>query len=197
MFVLNTNRAFPICVFQQNDTETSMMLDATNLTNNTTTSDAGAESAASLSRPGSAASTSSLPTLASGMRTFCMFINFQISFFTDTLSSSSPLYYLLWMSMAEIYNENVYDLLVPQSTAGGKAAVATARPRLVISEDKKDNTYIKGLRWVFVTSADDILRLVHLARKNMQIAATKLNASSSRRCVLWKFSFAVFNIFEI
>ncbi|CAM6000629.1 unnamed protein product [Sphagnum balticum] len=148
---------------QQNDTETSMMLDATNHTNNTTTSDAGAESAASLSRPGSAASTSSLPTLAG-----------------DTLSSSSPLYYLLWMSMAEIYNENVYDLLVPQSTAGGKAAAATARPRLVISEDKKDNTYIKGLRWVFVTSADDILRLVHLARKNMQIAATKLNASSSR-----------------
>jgi hypothetical protein len=85
------------------------------------------------------------------------------------------------MSMAEIYNENVYDLLVPQST-GGKPATATTRPRLVISEDKKDNTYVKGLRWVFVTSADDILRLVHLARKNMQIAATKLNAASSRRC---------------
>ncbi len=98
--------------------------------------------------------------------------------------------------MAEIYNENVYDLLVPQSIGGGKQAAATARPRLVISEDKKDNTYVKGLRWVFVTSADDILRLVHLARKNMQIAATKLNASSSRRCVFWKFSLAVFNIFE-
>jgi hypothetical protein len=68
------------------------MLDVTNnITHNTTTSDAGGgESAASLSRPGSAASTSSMPTLEGGMKVFYfqiwIFFRYVVIIFATLLS---------------------------------------------------------------------------------------------------------------
>lgn len=45
----------------------------------------------------------------------------------------------VWISFAEIYNEQIYDLLVPISKKNAK------RPTLKISDDKSGSPYIKGI----------------------------------------------------
>jgi kinesin family protein 20 len=43
-----------------------------------------------------------------------------------------------WISFAEVYNENVYDLLEPTGLRGKK------RQNLALAEDNKGQVYIKG-----------------------------------------------------
>jgi kinesin family protein 20 len=45
-----------------------------------------------------------------------------------------------WISFAEVYNENVFDLLEPRGTKNQK------RLNLAIGEDNKGQVYIKGKR---------------------------------------------------
>jgi kinesin family protein 20 len=45
-----------------------------------------------------------------------------------------------WVSFAEVYNENVYDLLEPIGTKKQK------RQNLALGEDNKGQVYIKGKR---------------------------------------------------
>ncbi|XP_060582779.1 kinesin-like protein KIF20A [Ruditapes philippinarum] len=89
----------------------------------------------------------------------------------------------VWVSFAEIYNEQIFDLLelVPPKKKNYR------RPCLKLSEDKNGSPYIKGLKHIQVNSADEAYKLLTIGQKNLQTACTKLNHNSSR-------SHCIFNI---
>ena len=99
---------------------------------------------------------------------------------------SADIQYSVWISFAEIYNENIYDMLekIPDVKRKGD------KPRkfpLKLAEDKDGAVYIKGLKEIQVTSADEAYQLLMIGRENLQFAATRLNHHSSR-------SHCIFNI---
>ncbi|KAK3758642.1 hypothetical protein RRG08_019550 [Elysia crispata] len=88
----------------------------------------------------------------------------------------------VWVSFAEVYNEQVYDLLVPvPQKKKGK------RETLRISDDRNGNPYIKGLKEIHVESADEAYKLLTIGQRNLMTACTRLNHCSSR-------SHSIFNI---
>lgn len=84
----------------------------------------------------------------------------------------------IWMSFAEIYNENVYDLLQLNNGA------ATKRKNLkIIAND--GNSYIKDLTSVYVGSASDAFDVINAGLQQVNYASTNINANSSRsHCIL-------------
>lgn len=101
----------------------------------------------------------------------------------------------VWMSFAEIYNENVYDLLrmnassssSATATGGGGGAAPNANTKRknlkIIAND--GNTYIKDLTTVHVTSASDAYDVINAGLAQVNYAATNINANSSRsHCIL-------------
>lgn len=88
-----------------------------------------------------------------------------------TLTVDTESEYSVFVSYAEIYNEQVYDLLLPMSGNRRDAS------RL---GEKDGEVYIRNLREIHVTSTCEALRLVHAGQRNRQVAATKSNHESSR-----------------
>ncbi|XP_068082815.1 kinesin-like protein KIF20A [Anabrus simplex] len=81
--------------------------------------------------------------------------------------------YSVWLSYAEIYNENVYDLLeTPQK--GHKR-----KPLFVGETDQKD-AFIKGLHQVCVFSGDEAFQVFQHGQHNLKMAPTNVNSVSSR-----------------
>ena len=74
--------------------------------------------------------------------------------------SQSTLHYAIWVSFAEIYNENIYDLLekMPEIKKGDNAK--PRRSPLKLADDKGGSVYIKGLKEVLVNSADEAYQLL-------------------------------------
>ncbi|CAG9772359.1 unnamed protein product [Ceutorhynchus assimilis] len=89
-----------------------------------------------------------------------------------TLNKFTPIL-AVWVSFAEIYNENIYDLLQPDPGRHQQ------RPRLRIG-GLQDETYIRGLKYVFVQSGLEAYRLLHYGMHNLSYAATAVNEHSSR-----------------
>lgn len=79
---------------------------------------------------------------------------------------------VVWVSCYEIYNENIYDLLVPLERG--------QRRTLKLGEDRNHRSYVKDLTEVPVQTAEDAYGLFCTARRNLSIAETRLNQSSSR-----------------
>lgn len=88
----------------------------------------------------------------------------------------------VWVSFAEIYNEQIFDLLQPLSKKKN-----ARRPVLKLSDDRNGSPYIKGLKEICVQNADEAYKLLTIGKRNLQTACTKLNHQSSR-------SHCIFNI---
>nr|XP_055025523.1 kinesin-like protein KIF20B isoform X2 [Misgurnus anguillicaudatus] len=80
----------------------------------------------------------------------------------------------VWVSFHEIYNENIHDLLEQQPNN------ASRRINLRLCQDVKGNSFIKDLKWVQVSSADEAFKVMKLGKRNQSISSTKLNLLSSR-----------------
>ncbi|XP_065111308.1 kinesin-like protein KIF20B isoform X2 [Paramisgurnus dabryanus] len=80
----------------------------------------------------------------------------------------------VWVSFYEIYNENIHDLLEHQANN------ASRRINLRLCQDVKGNSFIKDLKWVQVSSADEAFKVMKLGKRNQSISSTKLNLLSSR-----------------
>ncbi|XP_014861437.1 PREDICTED: kinesin-like protein KIF20B isoform X2 [Poecilia mexicana] len=80
----------------------------------------------------------------------------------------------VWVSFCEIYNENIHDLLEVAPSG------APRRPALRLAQDGNSNAYVKDLRWVQVSSAEEAFRVVKLGRRNQSFSSTRLNQLSSR-----------------
>ena len=91
----------------------------------------------------------------------------------------TTLHYGVWVSFAEIYNENIYDLFEKIPEVKNKNDKPRRAP-LKLADDKGNSTYIKGLKEVYVSSADEAYQLLLIGRQNLQFAATRLNHHSSR-----------------
>nr|XP_012220957.1 PREDICTED: kinesin-like protein KIF20B isoform X1 [Linepithema humile] len=81
-------------------------------------------------------------------------------------------HYSIWVSFAEIYNEIVYDLL---STEPQKK-----RMPLKLGTDSNGRAFIKGLKTLYVNSAEEAYQILMAGQYNLKVAATALNAKSSR-----------------
>ncbi|CAE7220769.1 KIF13B, partial [Symbiodinium pilosum] len=87
--------------------------------------------------------------------------------------SSDTRKFLICCSFLEIYNEIVYDLLVPR----GKN---TPKTGLEIREGKGIGVYVKDLQEIVVDSSDKVLKLIDQGFEHRATAATQMNATSSR-----------------
>jgi hypothetical protein len=70
------------------------------------------------------------------------------------LSSASRLQYSIWVSFAEIYNENCYDLLEKMPEVKRKGEKPRRMP-LKVAEDRGGCVYIRGLKEILVSNADE------------------------------------------
>jgi kinesin family protein 4/21/27 len=74
----------------------------------------------------------------------------------------------------EIYNEQLRDLLVPDTTPMNE------RVNVAIREDTKGNIILTGLRQVEINSAEDMMNALNFGSSIRQTDATAINAKSSR-----------------
>ncbi|KAM3605690.1 uncharacterized protein V6R79_003069 [Siganus canaliculatus] len=80
----------------------------------------------------------------------------------------------VWVSFCEIYNENIHDLL--EVFPGG----ALRRTALRLSQDVKGNAFVKDLRWVQVSNAEEAYKVMKVGKRNQSFSSTRLNQLSSR-----------------
>lgn len=105
--------------------------------------------------------------------------------------------YAVRVSYVEVYNENLFDLLdfnEHTATSGGQHQlyngvshsssnnnnVSSAKEELVIQENNKGQTFIKGLTRPLVKSEEDAFDLLFQGETNRTIAEHCLNAASTR-----------------
>ena len=81
-------------------------------------------------------------------------------------------HYSVWVSFAEIYNEIVYDLLSNECQK--------KRTPLKLATDSQGRAFIKGLKTVCVNSGSEAYQVLMAGQYNLKVAATALNARSSR-----------------
>lgn len=86
--------------------------------------------------------------------------------------------YAVVVSMYEVYNDRIFDLLVPS----GSAKAATKRRALLYknTELSPDRKVVAGLRKVVCSSLDDALLVLEAGLHERKVAGTGSNATSSR-----------------
>jgi len=88
--------------------------------------------------------------------------------------------YTLTCSYVEIYNEQVYDLLVDSSHFKNET--------LAVSEDPHRGFYIKGVTDHTVSSMEEVLSLIDKGEDNRKYAATAMNHFSSRSHTIFRLN---------
>ena len=84
--------------------------------------------------------------------------------------------FVIKMSMIEIYNEVVNDLLDPSNT------------NLRLREDNKKGVYVEGLKEERISSSEHALHVVAMGNEHRKIGATAFNEGSSRSHTVIKIS---------
>ncbi|ETE68387.1 Kinesin-like protein KIF20B, partial [Ophiophagus hannah] len=79
----------------------------------------------------------------------------------------------VWVSFFEIYNECLYDLLLPTSND-------KRRKMLRLALDIKGYSYVKDLQWIQVSNSKEAYKLMKVGLRHQSYGSTKLNANSSR-----------------
>ncbi|XP_019870179.2 kinesin-like protein subito [Aethina tumida] len=97
--------------------------------------------------------------------------------------NSSDVSVSVWVSFAEIYNEKVYDLLVPPPPRG------KTRPQLRLASSH-GHTYIKDLAVISVTSGLEAYQILQYGLNNLNYAATSVNSNSSRSHAIFTIKIA-------
>lgn len=101
---------------------------------------------------------------------------------------SNPKTYEIAVSMIEIYNEKIQDLLVliEQRPSGG----------LKVRESKRVGVYVQGLKKVPVKSYAEIEEIMEIGNTHRTIGATEMNATSSRAHTIIVIDFKQTEILE-
>jgi len=110
-------------------------------------------------------------------------INLDHSFETQLIPGTSV---FLWVSFVEIYNENVYDLLAPntQQNLHNSAPKISRKNLKVVCNNGK--VFIKDLRSVYVKNSNEALTLLRSGLQRRTYASTAVNANSSRsHCIFF------------
>ncbi|KAI8871071.1 kinesin-domain-containing protein, partial [Ramicandelaber brevisporus] len=89
--------------------------------------------------------------------------------------SKSGREYLLRVAYMEIYNENIRDLLAPETT------------NLRIHEDKRRGIYVSPLKEEIVTTPSQVMKILQRGESNRKTGATDFNEHSSRSHAIFQF----------
>ena len=84
-------------------------------------------------------------------------------------SQSEEKQFLISVSYLEIYNENIWDLLVPRGDSG-----------LQLKENKDYGVYVQDLKTVIVSNKEEMVGVLSRGKKNRVTGATAMNDKSSR-----------------
>jgi len=76
--------------------------------------------------------------------------------------------FIIKVSMIEIYMEKIRDLLEPKNV------------NLLIKEDKNKRAYVANVTESFIEKEDEVLDIMNIGNRSRKVAATKMNAESSR-----------------
>lgn len=90
-----------------------------------------------------------------------------------TVETMSEVSLGVWVSFAEIYNEHIYDLLLPDPQRGKQ------RDKLQLGSSN-NQSYIKNLTVISVSSGLEAYQVLQFGLRNLNYAATCVNARSSR-----------------
>lgn len=92
--------------------------------------------------------------------------------------------YSLHLSYLQIYKESIQDLLVDTEGGGGDTGATntatTGRASLQIRETQEGGVTVAGAKRIQVLSLEDALKVLKFGDKNRSVAATLMNAHSSR-----------------
>ncbi|KAI9371806.1 hypothetical protein BJX61DRAFT_509999 [Aspergillus egyptiacus] len=108
---------------------------------------------------------------STGLRTPSRYSISSTSSFGKTNADKS---WQLKATYVEIYNEQLRDLLVPDSTAAGDRSAVTIR------EDTKGRIILTGLHQVTINSFEDLIGALNFGSSIRQTDSTAINAKSSR-----------------
>lgn len=80
-------------------------------------------------------------------------------------------FYSIWISFFEIYNEGIFDLLTNEEGS---------RSHLKLSTDERGNNYLKGIRKLYATSAEEAFQIMLAGKSRLRVGVTAMNSKSSR-----------------
>jgi len=92
----------------------------------------------------------------------------------DYAAQGKERHFMVEASFFEIYNEQVFDLLVAKTKPGAK------RKNLMLRETKARGVYVDGLNELVVKSESEIADIISQGNTNRSVGATSMNAESSR-----------------
>ncbi len=92
----------------------------------------------------------------------------------DEIKVPADTKYTIWISFYELYNDNIYDLLVPTVKKDEK------RNPLKIREDSNRIPYVEGLVQVPVFNTYEAIKILKYGERNLQKASNSINFNSSR-----------------
>jgi len=99
-------------------------------------------------------------------------------------NADASIEFLVRMSMVEIYNEKIRDLLDP------------SKDNLKIHEDKVRGVFIGDVTEVSVQSEEEIFETIHIGHSNRAVSATNMNEQSSRSHLLLVLSVEQRNTYD-
>ena len=95
-------------------------------------------------------------------------------------SQSEEKQFLISVSYLEIYNENIWDLLVPRGDSG-----------LQLKENKDYGVYVQDLKTVIVSNKEEMVGVLSRGKKNRVTGATAMNDKSSRSHAIFTINIEV------
>ncbi|KAK4491974.1 hypothetical protein RD792_002758 [Penstemon davidsonii] len=88
--------------------------------------------------------------------------------------------YEMQVSMLEIYNETIRDLLAPNRSGFDALRAENAGKQYAIKHDANGNTYVSDLTIVDVRSSKEVTYLLDRAAQSRSVSKTQMNEQSSR-----------------
>ncbi|KAL3850813.1 hypothetical protein ACJIZ3_012695 [Penstemon smallii] len=88
--------------------------------------------------------------------------------------------YEMQVSMLEIYNETIRDLLAPNRSGFDASRAENAGKQYAIKHDANGNTYVSDLTIVDVRSSKEVSYLLDRAAQSRSVSKTQMNEQSSR-----------------
>ncbi|XP_046831408.1 kinesin-like protein KIF20B [Vespa crabro] len=102
------------------------------------------------------------------------------------LECNGEFMYAVWLSFAEIYNDNIYDLLdfkessSSSSSSSSSASSSFKNHPLKLISNKNGTTYVKGLTTIYVTTPFEACQILIAGQSRMSTTFTTLNPKCSR-----------------
>ncbi|KAL0353585.1 UNVERIFIED_CONTAM: Kinesin-like protein KIN-14C [Sesamum angustifolium] len=101
--------------------------------------------------------------------------------------------YEMQVSMLEIYNETIRDLLAPNRSGFDASRAENAGKQYSIKHDANGNTYVSDLTIVDVQSSKEVSYLLDRAAQSRSVGKTQMNEQSSRSHFVFTLRITGFN----